>query len=86
MHLLSCTGIPLGEVIGFFVGKSALPMIMGLMSIEYSNVAIEVSPSPFIFLGAALFTALTVILSTRKPVRIAANIPPVEAFRYVEMV
>lgn len=81
---LSCTGIPLGEVIGFFVGKSALPMIMGLMSIEYSNVAIEVSPSPFIFLGAALFTALTVILSTRKPVRIAANIPPVEAFRYVE--
>lgn len=81
---LSCAGIPLGLAAGFMIGKWTLPVIMEIMSAEYSNVAIEVSPSPVIFLGAALFTALTVILSTRKPVRIAAGIPPVEAFRYVE--
>ena len=50
---LSCIGIPLGLVIGFFI-------------------------------GAALLTALTVFVSTRKPVRKAANIPPIEAFRFVE--
>ena len=31
-----------------------------------------------------MLSALTVFLSTRKPVRVAANIPPIEAFRYVE--
>ncbi len=41
-------------------------------------------PSPVIFLGAAILAALTVFLSTRKPVRAAADIPPIEAFRYVE--
>lgn len=81
---LSCVGIPVGLAGGFLVGKLALPFVMDTMSIEYGNVAIEVSPSPVIFLGAALLTALTVFLSTRKPIRIAANIPPVEAFRYVE--
>ena len=50
---ISCIGIPLGLVIGFFI-------------------------------GAALLTALTVFVSTRKPVRKAANIPPIEAFRFVE--
>ncbi|MEY8494716.1 ABC transporter permease [Lachnospiraceae bacterium 29-91] len=81
---LSCVGIPVGLAGGFLAGKLALPFVMDTMSVEYGNVAVEVSPSPVIFLGAALLTALTVFLSTRKPVRIAANIPPVEAFRYVE--
>ncbi len=81
---LSGAGIPLGLAGGFLAGKWALPFAMDILSDEYENVAIEASPSPAIFLGAALLTALTVFLSTRKPVRIAANIPPVEAFRYVE--
>lgn len=81
---LSCIGIPVGLFIGFFIGKAALPVIMNIFSGEYPNVAAEVSPSPVIFSGAALLTALTVFFSTRKPVRAAANIPPVEAFRYVE--
>ena len=33
---------------------------------------------------AALLTAMTVFISTRRPVRMAAEISPVEAFRYVE--
>ena len=81
---LSCIGIPLGLLIGFFIGKAALPVIMNTISTDYTNVASEVSPSPIIFLGAVLLTALTVFLSTRKPVKVAANIPPIEAFRYVE--
>ena len=54
------------------------------MSAEYENIAVEVTPSPVIFAGAAMLTAFTVFLSTRKPVRAAADISPIEAFRYVE--
>lgn len=81
---LSGIGIPIGLFIGYFIGRAALPVIMDSLSDEYANVAAEVSPSPIIFLGAAFLTALTVLLSIQKPVRVAANIPPIEAFRYVE--
>ena len=81
---LSCIGIPLGLLVGYFIGKAALPKIMNIFSSEYESVAVNVEPSPIIFVGAAVLAAFTVFLSTRKPVRVAANIPPVEAFRYVE--
>ncbi len=48
------------------------------------NRATNVQPSPFQIAAAAALTALTVFCSTRKPIRIAANTPPIEAFRYVE--
>lgn len=81
---LACLGIPLGLAVGFFIGKGTLPVVMNILSSQYENIAAEVSPSPVIFLAAALLAALTVFLSTRKPVRAAAAIPPIEAFRYVE--
>ena len=81
---LSCIGIPLGLIIGFFIGRAALPTVMETFSTEYKNIAVNVTPSPIIFIGVALLAALTVFVSTRKPVRKAANIPPIEAFRYVE--
>lgn len=82
---LSCIGIPLGLISGFWIGKGSLPVIMETVSMEYHNIAAEVSPSPMIFLGGTLLTALTVYLSTRKPICVAANIPPIEAFRFVEL-
>ena len=81
---LTGIGIPLGLFIGFFVGKATLPMVMDAVSSEYENLTVNVTPSPVIFLGAAALTALTVFLSTRKPVRIAANTPPMEAYRFAE--
>jgi len=81
---LSCVGIPLGLLIGYFVGKATLPYMMHTLSSSYENVKINVNPSPIIFVGAAVLAAFTVFLSTRKPIRVAANIPAIEAFRYVE--
>ena len=81
---LSCIGIPLGLLIGYFVGKAALPYMMRTLSSSYENIAIHVDPSPIVFVGAAVLAAFTVFLSTRKPIRAAADIPPIEAFRYVE--
>ncbi len=81
---LSLMGIPLGLFAGFLIGKPALPLIMGTFSTEYQNIRADVTPSPVIFASAALLTALTVMISTRKPVRKAADTPPIDAFRYVE--
>ncbi len=81
---LSGLGIPFGMLVGFYIGKAALPAIMNNLSNSYTNIAVEVSLSPAIFIGAAALTALTVFLSTRKPVRVAANIPPIEAFHYAD--
>ena len=81
---VSCMGIPLGLLIGFFVGKITLPKIMDILSTEYKNIVISVSPNPVIFIAAAILAALTVFISTRKPARMASNISPMEAFRYVE--
>lgn len=81
---LSLMGIPFGLFIGFFIGKAALPYIMNIVGSEYQRLSVNVTPSPFIFAGAAFLTALTVWISTRKPIKKAVGIPPMEAFRYVE--
>lgn len=81
---LGCMGMPFGLLAGFFIGKGALPLIMGMVATEYKNLAADVSPSPLIFLTASALTVVTVFFSTRKPIRAAANMPPVEMFRYTE--
>lgn len=83
---LSCIGIPFGLLVGYVIGKISLPIIMNIVSTEYRNLDTSVSPKPVIFIGAMLLTVLTVWVSTRKPVHTAANIPPIEAFRYVEKI
>ena len=45
---LSGIGIPLGLLIGFFVGKATLPLVMDTVSTEYDNLAVGVDPSPVI--------------------------------------
>ena len=55
-----------------------------MLAVSYQNIAVNVTPHPLIFVAAAVLAALTVFLSTRKPARVAANIPPIEAFRFVE--
>lgn len=81
---LSLIGISIGLILGFLIGRIALPYVMNVFSGDYKNIAAEVSPSPVIFIAGAVLAAFTVFISTRKPVRVAANIPPIEAFGYVE--
>ncbi len=81
---LSGIGIPLGMLAGFFIGRASLPLVMSMVATEYQRLSAGISPSPALFLTAAALTALTIFCSARKPIRIAANTPPMEAFRYVE--
>ena len=57
---------------------------MGLFFSGISATAMptKVSFSPIIFILTALFSFLTVVLSCRKPAKMASNISPVEAMRY----
>lgn len=77
--LLSAFGIPIGLVLGYSMG-----VIMTRIVVSQLNVILTYSVSPVIFLGAAVFSLVTVWISCRKPRRMAAKISPVEAVRYTE--
>ncbi|EOS80820.1 hypothetical protein C817_01427 [Dorea sp. 5-2] len=79
---LSLVGIPIGLLIGFFIGKLLLPSLM--VNTAFSANAATVSPHPLIFIGAAMFAWITVQVSTRKPARIASKVSPIEAIRYTD--
>jgi putative ABC transport system permease protein len=78
--ILSIIGIPTGLGIGYFLGYVLLPFVVNISS--YSGRA-SASSSPLIFLGSAVFSLLTVYISTRKPGRMAAKVSPVEAAHYI---
>lgn len=78
--ILSCGGIPIGLIIGYFLGKSLIPAIMSISSIG----SYETHANPFIFAGSAVFALITVAISTAKPGKIAAQVSPVEAVRYTD--
>lgn len=83
---LTLIGLPIGLTGGFFVGWLMLPFAMKFFTFEHqtAGATTSVSVSPIIFLAAALFTVLTVYISTRKPSDKAAKISPLEAIRYTE--
>lgn len=80
--LLGILGIPTGLVCGYFIGSAMMPKMMAMTS--YVGNEVGVSMHLLIFIGSAVFTLLTVWISTGKPARIAAKVSPVEAVRYTE--
>ncbi len=79
--MLCAVGIPIGCLLGWFIGAKLSPMIMSRLN---GLVADTVSVSPMIFLGSGVFSIFTVLLSCAKPGQMAAKISPVEAVRWTE--
>lgn len=78
---LSGLGIPFGLALGYGVGRILTPVVLAQMDgLPYKAL----SASPVIFIGAAAFSLVTVLISCRRPGKMAAGVSPVEAVRYTE--
>lgn len=80
--ILSCIGIPIGLVAGYFIGTAVVPLIMN--NSTYAGADFTTSANPIIFIGSTVFALVTVAISTAMPGRIAAGVSPVEAVRYTD--
>lgn len=78
--LLSLVGIPMGLLLGWLLGGVLTPVITARLN----GVTTVVSVSPLLFAGAAVFALVTVLISCRRPGRLAGKVSPVEAVRYTE--
>ena len=76
---LCLVGIPLGLVIGHFLGAVLVPFM-----ITSTGGAATVALDPGIFVGAAVFAAVTVRISCLKPARTCGKVSPMEALRYTD--
>lgn len=71
---LCAMGIPVGLLLGYLLGRVLVP---SLISFQEGKV----STSPAVFVGSALFSGLTVLVSCMRPARMAGRVSPVEALR-----
>ena len=76
---LCLVGIPFGLVIGYFLGAVLVPFM-----ITSTGGAATVALDPWIFVGPALFAAVTVRISCLKPARTCGKVSPMEALRYTD--
>ena len=81
---LSVIGIPIGLCIGYGAGVFLAPVITKAISDNNSIYYAFASVNPAIFIGATLFSIITVLISCRKPSKIAGKVSPIEALRYTE--
>ena len=77
---LSGIGIPIGLLAGYGIGAFLTPVVLSNLSVYQDALSV----SPWIFIGASLFSLLTVIISCKKPGRMAAGVSPIDAVRYTE--
>lgn len=79
---LSMIGIPIGLVLGYIIGISLTPALIASQGNKNTEVINYLKVNPWIFIGAAAFSFLTVAFSVRKPNKIASSVSPIEALRF----
>ena len=79
---ISCIGIPIGLLLAAVVSFGIVPYFLNMMYSSNSDVGTKVSFSPYIFIGAAIFTFITIMIASMKPAKIAGSVSPIAALRY----
>ncbi len=80
--LLSVFAVPLGVVLSLLTSFLIVPSAMSLFESDSSAMPSEISFNPLIFVGAVIFSVLTVLTSCRKSAKIAGKVSPIEAVKY----
>lgn len=76
---LSFIGIPIGLIAGWILGAVLVPSLVTVKGMDTMA-----SASPWIFIGSALFSYITVTASCMLPARMAGKVSPIEALRYTD--
>ena len=81
---LSLPGIVTGIMAGTLVGTLLVPVIIKMLTISTITAKGVIQINGWILLASALFSFMTVIISCRRPARLASKVSPIEAVRYQE--
>lgn len=82
---LSIIGIPIGIILAVIVSYLIVPLALeGMASGTYYEKMMEnkIYFEPIVFILSILFSLFTVLISCKKPAKIASSISPVEAMKY----
>lgn len=80
MLLIGIAGILLGILLGIFTSLVLVPYVMEILGISAGNMEMQFYPAVLVF--SILTTGIAMLCGIRKPIRIAANVTPVEAVKY----
>ena len=86
-NLVSVIGIPAGLLAGTVLAESVVPGLLRRMTEGNgfgTTFETGIIISPWIYVFAAAFAYLTAALSNQKPSKMAAQVSPIEALKYVE--
>ena len=78
-------GVPAGVLSGTLISFAAVPIattMFGGGRGDNSILPSDITFNPLIYIGTIIFTVLTILLSCRKPAKIASSVSPVEALKY----
>ena len=81
---LSLPGIAAGILAGTLVGTLLVPVIIKMLTISTITANGVIHINGWVLLVSALFSFATVIVSCRRPARLASKVSPIEAVRYTE--
>lgn len=85
--LVAAIGIPIGLLIGTAFAKLIVPgLLKELTEGNGFGTTLEtgITISPWIYVSTIIFAYLTVIFSNRRPSKMAAQVSPTEALKYIE--
>jgi len=79
--VLSVIGIPAGIILGGLMSFAAMPYALKMLA-QDSAMPTDISFNPLIYAGTIIFAVITILVSCRKPAKLAGKVSPVEALKY----
>lgn len=89
MYRLSIIGIPTGLLLGAITSFITVPLTLTMFTgsdASSSSMPSDISFHPVIFIGTAAFSLLTIVISCRKPAKMASRVSPIEAMKVTNVI